>query len=76
PKNLQVHCNPIGTPNKLQIRKKTYIVKYIHQHWRVQSHWWDKSIKRDYYQVNISDGRMITLFCDHKQTWFLDRAIH
>ena len=76
PKNLQVHCNPIGTPNKLQIRKKTYIVKYIHQHWRVQSHWRDKSIKRDYYQVNISDGRMITLFCDHKQTWFLDRAIH
>jgi DNA polymerase-4 len=76
PKILQVHCDLTGIPTKLQIRKQTYIVEYIYQHWRVQSYWWDKSIKRDYYQVNISDGRMITLFCDHKETWFLDRAIH
>ena len=76
PKTLQVHCNIAGIPIKLQIRKQTYLVEYIHQHWRVQSHWWDKPIQRDYYQVNIADGRMITLFCDNKETWFLDRAIH
>ena len=76
PKILQVHCNLTGIPTKLQIRKQTYIVEYIYQHWRVQSHWWDKPIQRDYYQVNITDGRMITLFCDNKETWFLDRAIH
>ncbi len=76
PKKLQVHCDTTGTPNKLQIRKQTHVVKYIHQHWRVQSHWWGKPIERDYYQVNISDGRLITLFCDHKKNWFLDRAIH
>ena len=76
PKKIQVYCDPRGIPNKLQIRTQTHIVKYIHQHWRVQSHWWDNPIERDYYQVNIADGRMITLFCDHKETWFLDRAIH
>ncbi len=76
PKGLRVHCDPAGIPSKLQIRKQTYMVKHIHQHWRVQSQWWHNPIERDYYQVNISDGRLITLFCDHKETWFLDRAVH
>ena len=76
PTPVQVRCAPGGDPAALRLRERSHPVEYVHQHWRVQQHWWEQPTQRDYFQVSIADGRVLTLFRDGEGLWFLDRAIH
>ena len=76
PTPVQVYCTPGGDPAALRLRERSYPVEYVHQHWRVHLHWWGQPNRRDYFQVSIADGRVLTLFRDGEGIWFLDRAIH
>ena len=73
PDSIKVKCTSEGIPITIQINKHTHLVKTIHQHWRSQSNWWNKCIRKDYYQLNITNGRLITVFSTNKNNWFLDR---
>lgn len=76
PSPVQVCCAPSGNPATLRLHERSYPIEYIHQHWRVQHHWWEQPIQRDYFQVSITDGRMLNLFRENTGTWFIDHAIH
>ncbi len=76
PTLVQVRCAPGGVPAALRLREHSHPVERVHQHWRVQQHWWEQPARRDYFQVSLADGRVLTLFRDGEGLWFLDRAIH
>ena len=76
PKSVQVHCKPRGVPAELRLRERSHSVESVHQHWRVHLHWWEQPERREYFQVSIDGGRVLTLFRDGEGFWFLDRAIH
>jgi protein ImuB len=41
--------------------------------WRVQSDWWsERATRRDYYDVQLSDGGVYRLFCERGREWFVD----
>jgi hypothetical protein len=76
PTPVHVHCAPGGGPAALRLRERSYPVECVHQHWRSHLHWWEQPTLRDYFQVSIAGGRVLTLFRDGEGLWFLDRAIH
>ena len=76
PSPVQVSCAPNGNPATLRLHEHSYPIECVHQHWRVQHHWWAQPIQRDYFQVSITDGRVLNLFCESTGTWFIDHAIH
>ena len=76
PTPVHVHCAPGGGPAALRLRERSYPVECVHQHWRSHLHWWEHPTLRDYFQVSIAGGRVLTLFRDGEGLWFLDRAIH
>lgn len=76
PKLVQVYCEPRGAPSELRLHEHSHSVENVHQHWRIHLHWWEQPEQRDYFQVSIDDGRVLTLFRDGEGFWFLDRAIH
>jgi len=76
PTPVQVRCAPGGNPETLRLRERSHPVECVHQHWRVQQHWWEQPDRRDYFQVSLADERVLTLFRNGEGLWFLNRAIH
>ena len=73
PLAIKVKAQPDGLPLTLSWGGWSRQVKTVWNIWREQSQWWDQPVARDYYQIEVSDGALYTVFRDEHGGWFMDR---
>jgi DNA polymerase-4 len=73
PLAIKVTTQPNGWPLTLSWGGWSRPVKTVWNEWREQSHWWDQPVARSYYQIEVGDGALYTVFCDDRGGWFMDR---
>jgi DNA polymerase-4 len=73
PLPIRVQAQADGTPIELAWSRWSRRVTNLYEYWREQRAWWDQLVVRDYYQIEIGDGLVFTLFRDADGRWFLDR---
>jgi nucleotidyltransferase/DNA polymerase involved in DNA repair len=73
PLAIKVKAQPDGSPITLSWGGWSRQVKTVWNSWREQSQWWDQPVVRDYYQIEVSDGTLYTVFRDDRGGWFMDR---
>lgn len=61
-----------GRPVEIVWEQRRWKVARIVGHWRVDTGWWRYAIQREYYQMELERGPMVTLYCD-AQGWRLSR---
>ena len=76
PLSIKVMAQPDGLPITLSWGGWSRQVKTVWNIWREQGHWWDQPIVRSYYQLEVSDGTLYTVFRDEHGGWFMDRRRH
>jgi len=76
PLAIQVKAQPDGLPTTLSWGGWSRQVKTVWNIWREQSQWWDQPVARSYYQIEVSDGALYTVFRDEHDNWFMDRRRH
>ena len=73
PLPIRVETRADGAPILLRWGGWSRPVKTVWNIWREQGGWWDQPFALSYYQIEVSDGTLYTLFCDDQGRWFLDR---
>lgn len=73
PLPIHVNAQADGVPIDLRWGRWSRRVTTLYEYWREQRAWWDQLIARDYYQIELGDGLVFTLFRDNEGQWFLDR---
>lgn len=73
PLAIRVKARSDGLPIALSWGGWSRQVKTVWNIWREQGQWWDHPIARHYYQIEVGDGTLYTLFCDDQGGWFMDR---
>ncbi len=73
PLPIHVNAQADGVPLDLRWGRWSRRVTSLYEYWREQHAWWDQLIARDYYQIELGDGLVFTLFRDNEGQWFLDR---
>jgi hypothetical protein len=73
PLPIHVQAQSDGTPIELTWSRWSRRVTNLYEYWREQRAWWDQLVVREYYQIEIGDGLVFTLFRDAEGRWFLDR---
>jgi len=73
PLPIQVTAQADGMPIDVRWGRWSRRVTTLYEYWREQRAWWDQLVARDYYQIELGDGLVFTLFCDNEGQWFLDR---
>lgn len=73
PLPIRVQAQADGTPIELAWNRWSRRVTNLYEYWREQRAWWDQLVVRDYYQIEIGDGLVFTLFREADGRWFLDR---
>ena len=73
PLPIRVNAQADGVPLDLRWGRWSRRVTSLYEYWREQRAWWDQLIARDYYQIELGDGLVFTLFRDNDGQWFLDR---
>lgn len=74
---LTVQTDAAGRPLRFTWRNLHFRVAAIHQHWQVDTDWWDEAgrVYRDYVAVTTQDGLFCVLAYDHLTArWFLSHA--
>ncbi len=73
PLPIRVTAQADGRPLDVRWGRWSRRVTTLYEYWREQRAWWDQWVARDYYQIEIGDGLVFTLFRDNEGQWFLDR---
>ncbi|HJW83582.1 MAG TPA: hypothetical protein VJ754_04695 [Anaerolineae bacterium] len=73
PLPIQVRAQSSGAPAWLSWGGWSRHVVKVYEYWRERRAWWDQPVTRDYYQVEVSEGTVFTLFQDGQGRWYLDR---
>ncbi|MBI5566142.1 MAG: hypothetical protein HY870_14695 [Chloroflexi bacterium] len=73
PLPIHVNAQADGVPIDLRWGRWSRRVTTLYEYWCEQRAWWDQLIARDYYQIELGDGLVFTLFRDAEGQWFLDR---
>ena len=73
PLNIEVGLQSDGTPLWLRWGGWARFVEQVYEYWREQQNWWDRPVTRDYYQIEVNDELVFTVFRDSQGRWFLDR---
>jgi len=60
-----------GRPVSLTIGTRTYAIARVQDTWIIVDEWWRTPIDRQYVQVLLENGRLMTIFLDRiAQTWW------
>ena len=63
-----------GDPATFQWDGSSHLVQRIANHWRVDDHWWDSRIWRDYFKLTTATGWLVIVYRDLlTNTWYLQR---
>jgi hypothetical protein len=74
PREIRVTADEDGSPVFVWIRNRQRRVTRIRNVWRIDDEWWRREIARRYFELDLSDGSVITVFQDLlSRTWFRQR---
>jgi hypothetical protein len=65
PSQLRVEADAYGTPRRIYHRNLWRMVMQISDRWRTDDRWWtDEPVSREYFELQLEDGRMMTVYHD------------
>lgn len=71
PRPIRVLTDPQGAPRSVVIERKAAAVQRVRDRWRVDDGWWREPICRMYWELELQDGRVLTLYRDEiTGRWF------
>jgi hypothetical protein len=74
PREIRVTADEDGSPVFVWIRNRQRRVTRIRNVWRIDDEWWRRELARRYFELDLSDGSVITVFQDLlSRTWFRQR---
>ena len=74
PRSLQVLLDPHGAPRMVVLGRKAHRIRTIRDRRRVDDTWWREPLCRMYFELELEDGRIITLFQDRiADQWYEQR---
>ena len=74
PRPLRVILDRHGAPRSVVLERKGCPVEKIRDRWRVDDAWWREPVCRIYWEVELKDGRVLTLYHDRiTDQWFEQR---
>lgn len=74
PRPIQVTTDTERQPRALVFPDRILPVARVYEHWRERRYWWARPVRRDYYRVELDDGRVRVVFRDlGSEQWWLER---
>ena len=75
PQEVRIITGANGRPEKLYQGRRRLRVALVSDAWRVEDEWWrDRPVSRTYFDVQLEDGRHVTLFQDAAtERWYVQR---
>lgn len=71
PRPARVVTDPRGAPRTVALGREAARVAHIRDRWRVDDQWWRVPLCRMYWEVELHDGRVLTLYHDREaDAWF------
>ena len=67
PEPVRVRVDRHGVPVSVLLERKSHPVQQVRDRWRVDDTWWRESLCRMYYELELADGRILTLYHDRIQ---------
>ena len=64
PREVRVTADEEGSPVFVWLRSRQRRVVRIRNAWRIDDEWWRHEIARLYFELELSDGSVITVFQD------------
>ena len=64
PREVHVAADEHGNPVAVSIRNRQRRVARIRNVWRIDDEWWRQEIARRYFDLELSDASVITVFQD------------
>jgi hypothetical protein len=64
PREVRVTADEDGHPVFIWLRNRQRRVARIRNVWRIDDEWWRQEIARRYFELELSDGSVITVFQD------------
>ena len=64
PRDIRVTADGDGCPVFVWLRNRQRRVARIRNVWRIDDEWWRQEIARRYFELELSDGSVITVFQD------------
>ena len=64
PREVRVAADESGNPLAVSIRNRQKRVARIRNVWRIDDEWWRQEIARCYFDLELSDASVITVFQD------------
>ena len=64
PREIGVVANQCGEPTAVALKKRPRKVVSVRNIWRIDDDWWREEISRLYYELELDNGSVITVFQD------------
>ena len=75
PRDIRVIADDHGSPIFVWFKGRQRRVARISNSWRNHDEWWRQEISRRYFELELSDGTVITTFQDLiSRTWYWQRC--
>ncbi len=79
PQPVRVSTGPSGVPRRVQgkgVSEKAVPIRAVRDRWRIDDRWWTETpVCRMYWEVELQDGRVLTLFHDRlADHWYRQRC--
>jgi hypothetical protein len=74
PRPIRVLQDRQGEPRTVVLERKGHPVEKVRDQWRIDDTWWRDPICRMYWEVELRDGRVLTVFHDRiADQWYEQR---
>ena len=74
PRPVRVLADERGRPKSVVLERKAQPVTRIRDRWRVDDGWWREPLCRMYWELELQDGRVLTVYHDQiAGAWFEQR---
>lgn len=64
PRDIRVTADEDGSPVFVWLRNRQKRVARIRNVWRIDDEWWRREIARRYFELELGDGSVVTVFQD------------
>ena len=75
PRPTRVTLDARGKPITVRVGNRGVRVLHLRNEWRIDDRWWtDQPVHRHYYELELADGQVVTLFEDElTKEWYEQR---
>lgn len=74
PQPIEVRTDGHGVPRAVLLRRQARPIRKIRDRWRVDDTWWREPLCRMYYELELDDGLILTIFQDCiRDCWYAQR---